>query len=102
VVPGSVPDGELESVGLSRRGDGCWTGSPEVLEPVCSLLDRCGVLWGVYDQDAPRTFAERLFAECPDALAGRLYESVRAVLAAGSADLHIAALDAAWAGATSR
>ena len=87
---------EFQTAGLFRRDEVCWTGPASLLEPACTLLDRLGVLWGVYDPDAPRTFAERLFAECPEGLGPRLYESVRSVLCDGSADLHVALLDAAW------
>lgn len=95
--PGPELSRELADSGLHRRTDGVWEGSPALLEPVCSLLDRLGAVWGVYDPDAARTFGERLFAECPEELAPELYEALRGALAQSPAtELHVAVLDAAW------
>lgn len=88
---------DLASLGLAGSGDGVWTGSASLLEPVCSLLDRRGVVWGVYDPDGARTFGERLFAECPTEIAGDIYEALRTTLSrSSSTEMHLAALDSAW------
>lgn len=86
----------LADLGLEEGGRGSWGGPLELLEPVCSLLDRLGCVWGVYDPDGARTFGERLFAECPPELAPRVYRSLRSTFEESSAELHLAVLDAAW------
>lgn len=88
---------DLASLGLAALDQCHWEGSVAVLEPVCALLDRLGVVWGVYDPDGARTFGERIFAECPEEVAPEIYETLRStLLRAPSTELHVAALDAAW------
>lgn len=88
---------DLSGCGLVSDGDGSWIGPPGALEPVCTLLDRLGFHWGVYDPGGARTFAERLFAECPGELASGIYEALRPVLASTpGTDVVLAALDMAW------
>jgi hypothetical protein len=101
-VPG-VPASDLEGLttgfarlGLEEGARGSWSGPLELLEPVCSLLDRLGFVWGVYDPDDARTFGERLFAECPPEIAPRVYQALRSTFEESSAELHLAVLDAAW------
>ena len=84
-------------IGLDGGAQGSWSGPLEVLEPVCSLLDRLGIVWGVYDPDGARTFGERLFAECPPEIAPRVYRTLRSTFEGSPAtELHLAVLDAAW------
>lgn len=93
----SAPAEDLDACGLVPAGDGSWNGPRSALEPVCDVLDRQGFLWGVYDPSGARTFAERLFAECPSELAPVIYGALRPVLADASGDgIVLAALDAAW------
>jgi hypothetical protein len=105
-VPASVsgvPVSDLDGLaagfawlGLEEGARGSWSGPLELLEPVCSVLDRLGFVWGVYDPDGARTFGERLFAECPPEIAPRVYQALRSTFEESSAELHLAVLDAAW------
>jgi hypothetical protein len=87
---------EFAAVGLREEAPGRWVGPVEEVEPVYSLLDRLGYTWGGYSSNAPRTFAERIFAECPDRLAPSIYASLRAVFDDAGAEFELAVLEHAW------
>lgn len=71
-VAGALRNLDGERDGLLNQ----WVVPNWQLEPVCSLLDRCGYTWAVDDKNAPRTWAERLFAE----VARTHHEEVRTAL----------------------
>jgi len=91
---------DLVRLGLRRSPpvDG-WSGEPDLLEPVCSLLDAAGYRWAADTFDAPRTWPQRLFAECSPHLAEELYAALRSVLVSADGDpAHLSLLDTAWRG----
>jgi hypothetical protein len=67
-----------------------------LVEEVSAELDRMGYRWALDRSDAPRTWAERLFAETPERLHETLYLSLFALLAGRDGDAtHLAVLRAA-------
>lgn len=95
--PGPVPaelTALLGSFDASAPEPGTWVLGPSALEPLCSVLDRLGVVWGLSTPSAPRTWAERLFAEVPPRHHRALLAALRLLL--DSEPDHRAVLDYAW------
>ncbi len=75
-----VPLGEIGA--CPGPTPGTWMLASGDLEPLLSLLDRCGYHWTLAHRgDPPRTWAERLFAEVPTDHHAALFAACRSALA---------------------
>jgi hypothetical protein len=81
---------------LDPRRDGAVLVSSRLVEELGSELDRLGYRWALERSDAPRTWAERLFAETPARLHQELYLVLYALLSGRGGDTtHLAVLQSA-------